>query len=85
MTIAIVVRNAMEDFHCQHLSDEQLRELNPFIRNAIYTALHAQEYRDGENAAASFVVHQQRMIPGYWEPPQLMESYVRMLDRESQE
>jgi len=26
--VAIVVRNAMEDFHCKHLSDEQMKELN---------------------------------------------------------
>ena len=41
--IAIVVRNAMEDFHCKHLSDEQMKELNPIIRNAIYTALYAYD------------------------------------------
>jgi hypothetical protein len=31
--IAIVIRNAMEDFHCQHLSDAQMEELNPIIRS----------------------------------------------------
>jgi len=38
--IAMVIRNAMEDFHCKHLSDTQMKELNPLIRNAIYTALY---------------------------------------------
>jgi hypothetical protein len=33
--IAMCVRNAMENFHCAHLSDEQMSELNPIIRNAI--------------------------------------------------
>ncbi len=37
--IAAVVRNKMEDFHAKHLSDAQMEELNPIIRNAIYTAL----------------------------------------------
>ncbi len=37
--IAIVVRNAMEDFHSRHLIDAQMRQLNPIIRNAIFTAL----------------------------------------------
>ena len=37
--IASYVRDNMEDFHCKHLSDAQMRELNPLIRNAIYTAL----------------------------------------------
>ena len=32
--IAIVIRNAMEDFHHKYLSDEQMKELNPIIRNA---------------------------------------------------
>ena len=39
--MAMVVRNAMEDFHCEHLTDDQMKELNPIIRNAICTALHA--------------------------------------------
>ena len=30
--IAMVVRNAMEDFHCEHLTDEQMMELNPIVR-----------------------------------------------------
>ena len=34
MYIASVVRNAMEDFHGRHLSDEQMKELNPIVRNA---------------------------------------------------
>ena len=37
--IAAAVRNAMEDFHVKYLSDKQMEELNPIIRNAIYTAL----------------------------------------------
>jgi hypothetical protein len=24
--IAMVIRNAMEDFHCQHLTDDQMKE-----------------------------------------------------------
>lgn len=37
--IAAIVRNQMEDFHNKYLSDAQMKELNPIIRNAIYTAL----------------------------------------------
>ncbi|MBC8457308.1 MAG: hypothetical protein H8D67_04845 [Deltaproteobacteria bacterium] len=44
MYIAMVVRNTMEVFHCGHLSDEQMKELNPIGRNAICTALHAFFY-----------------------------------------
>ena len=37
--IAALVRNSMENFHCKYLSDAQMKELNPIIRNAIYTAM----------------------------------------------
>ena len=51
MILAMVVRNAMEDFHCQHLTDEQMRELNPIVRNAIYTGLQAlRHYERSEGA-----------------------------------
>jgi hypothetical protein len=39
MLIALSVRNEMEDFHCKHLSDEQMKELNPIIRQGIYNML----------------------------------------------
>lgn len=80
--IAIVVRNAMEDFHCEHLSDEQMRTLNPLIRNAIATALHAFNHYDREDAARRFLDHQGRCIPSYWEAPELLADYVRMWRRE---
>ena len=35
--IAMVIRNAMEDFHCEHLTDDQMKELNPIVRNAVCT------------------------------------------------
>lgn len=37
--LAAYVRYNLEDFHSKHLSDEQMRELNPLIRNAIFTML----------------------------------------------
>jgi len=33
--LAIVIRNAMEDFPHKYLSDELMKELSPIIRNAI--------------------------------------------------
>jgi len=45
----------MEDFHCRHLSDEQMAELNPIIRNAIYTALYAYHGEKDSKAAVRFV------------------------------
>ena len=37
--IAAYVRYNIEDFHHEHLTDAQMKELNPLIRNAIYTFL----------------------------------------------
>jgi len=75
--IAMVVRNAMEDFHVAHLTDTQMRELNPIIRNAVYTALHAMRQVDSDPASAAFVNFAMRLIPDYWEDPELLSDYVR--------
>jgi hypothetical protein len=77
MYIASVVRNAMEDFHCRHLSDEQMRELNPIIRDAIYTALYAYENYNRSLAAQSFVDFSIRLIPNYWEEPKLTDDFLK--------
>ena len=37
--IAVHVRNGIENFHWKYLSDDNMREINPRIRNAIYTFL----------------------------------------------
>jgi len=78
--IAMVVRNAMEDFHVAHLSDAQMRELNPIIRNAIYTALYAMQFAESDPAAASFVGFALRLIPKYWEEPELLPDYVQTVE-----
>ncbi len=79
--IAMVVRNAMEDFHVHHLSDAQMAELNPLIRNGIYTALHAMEHQD-DAGANGFIEFTRKMIPTYWEPPQLLEDYLALVPNE---
>ena len=70
--ISIVIRNAMEDFHSKHLSDAQMKELNPLIRNAVYTALYTMHYCNDSVRAKQFVDSQVEMIPGYWEEPELL-------------
>ena len=60
--ISIVIRNNMEDFHCKHLSDEQMKELNPIIRNSIYSALKILAV----NPVALYV-YSKMFIPAYWE------------------
>lgn len=76
MFLAMVIRNAMEDFHHSHLSDEQMKELNPIIRNAIYTGLQALRYYDRSEGARSFADFQKMLIPKYWEQPELMTDFV---------
>lgn len=84
--IAIVVRNAMEDFHARNLSDDQMKQLNPIIRNAVYTALHAVRRVEHSPGAKAFFEFQLRLIPQNWEEPELLEDYLATLalkDRES--
>ena len=80
--MAMVVRNAMENFHCEHLSDEQMKELNPIIRNAICTGLHAFTNYERSDAAKRFMDYNLRMIPEHWEPPELPDGYVQMWERD---
>jgi hypothetical protein len=75
--VALNVRNRMENFHCKHLSDEQMKELNPIIRNAVYEALHALLLMtDGKSEpqriyGAMNVGYWLAMVPAYWEAPDL--------------
>ena len=73
--VAIVIRNAMEDFHCQHLSDAQMKELNPIIRNAAYTAMYAYESSEKSEMSKYFVEYHLLSIPKYWEPPELLKGF----------
>jgi len=77
MFLAMVVRNAMEDFHAKHLTDEQMRELNPIVRNAIYTGLQALRHYDRSEGARSFADFQKMVIPKYWKQPELLTDFVK--------
>jgi hypothetical protein len=60
--IAAVVRDKMEDFRCKYLTDAQMQELNPIIREAIYKALvELQENPEGVDW------YYQSYVPEYWE------------------
>ena len=76
MYIAMAVRNAMEEFHHTHLSDEHMKELNPIIRNAICTALHAFQHAGHSDVDRMFVTFHTRCIPKYWEEPVLNDDYI---------
>ena len=60
--IASIIRNQMEDFHCKYLSDGQMKEVNPIIRNSIYTALQLVR----ENPVFLYC-YSKLYVPTYWE------------------
>jgi hypothetical protein len=74
--IAMVVRNAMEDFHCENLSDEQMKELNPIVRDEICTALHAFQNYEDSDVNKKFVNFHVRSILKYWARPVLIDDYL---------
>src|SRR5438105_4942449 len=74
--IAMNVRNAMENFHCENLTDEQMKILNPIIRKGIYEALRAMRMslngtKDQRLIGYSNVAYWLSMIPECWEDPDL--------------
>ncbi len=75
MYIAKVVRDALEDFHVDHIPDEHMKELNMTIRDAICTALYADEHYDDSPGARIFVDEESRTVPYYWEQPKLTEDF----------
>lgn len=79
MLIAMYIRNEMEDFHCQHLSDAQMRELNPIIRNAIATAFYMLRSYGVDEVSTKTLNFQDMLIPKYWEEPQITESFLRFV------
>lgn len=68
--LAISIRNSMENFHVEHLSDKQMAELNPIIRNSVYSALiNIKKAEFGDKKAQSIVDWNCMMLPSYWEEP----------------
>ncbi len=70
--IAMHVRNEMENFHCKYLTDEQMEELNPIIRQAILDALVVENkvIYDAKSPAWQKILSYLIMcIPDYWEIP----------------
>ena len=65
------------------MTDDQMQELNPIIRNAVCTALHAFNHYEQTDAAGRFVDFNLRMIPKYWEEAELLDDYVQLWDRTS--
>ncbi len=76
MLIAMHVRNEMENFHCEHLSDAQMKELNPIICKAIYQTLRQVYFlkkgtRKQQLVAIQNIHYLFLLLPNYWENPDL--------------
>ena len=79
LIIASVIRSTMEDFHVQYLSDPQMKELNPIIRNAAYTALYALKHCSKNALCKNYIEFSRLLIPRYWEPPELLPDFLELL------
>jgi hypothetical protein len=77
--LAMSVRNALEGFHADYLTDAQMAELNPLIRAGIYRALRAlylvTRGRTDQLRGLGLVsvAHFLHLVPSYWEAPGLTE------------
>ena len=66
LLVAIYVRDALEDFHTEHINDAQMKELNMIIRQSLYDIVSIIEDDDRNQKILSYLVAQ---IPDYWEVP----------------
>ena len=70
--IAAYIRSNIEDFHAKHLSDEQMKELNPLIRNAVYTFLKDDADNNFFKISGTCACN----LASYWEDCEYIEAEV---------
>lgn len=67
------VRNEMEDFHSEHLSDNQMKQLNQIVRQAIFDVVSFTNEKPkteiDKKQAAQAIDWLIKMVPDYWEIP----------------
>lgn len=88
--IAVYLRNKIEDFHVKYLSDDQMRVLNPLIRNAVYSFLidfgeHYKEIILPVNAQTIVDYVQKNTVPYLSSqkiPPKAITSYKSLIKTE---
>jgi hypothetical protein len=69
LVVALLVRNALEDFHAANLSNAQMKELNRLIRYTLYEAITQIEVMAGTPEGEEFLAWVVTRIPDYWEIP----------------
>lgn len=83
--IALAVRNGIEGFHSENLNDTQMKELNPLIRDAIYSILFAIAASEKNIQCAQYMDFHIRNIPPYWEEPKLSKDLQQFLKEFSEQ
>ena len=78
--ITAVISNNIQDFQAEHLSDAQMAELNPLIKNSIYTALHSLFKDDRTAIDDQFVETNSATIPDDWDDPTLVKNYTKLFN-----
>jgi hypothetical protein len=87
------VRNCLEELHgggsrldftdsggeYRGLTDEQMALINPIVRNAVADILHALDHME-LSAARKLLGFTGMLVPNYWEPPELTDSYRELLE-----
>lgn len=101
--VAMTIRNNLEAIHgpspltegdgrkCDSLTDEQMAQINPLVRNAVVSALHALveagwmtinlDAKMTSPQAYSYLMFQRLLVPGYWEEPEMTDDYKETRDR----
>jgi hypothetical protein len=65
-----------------YLKDDRvvaMREMNPLIRNGIYTTLQAVKAMKRSRKARDWINMHVLQIPSYWETPELLPGYAKSL------
>ncbi|WP_041368980.1 hypothetical protein [Nakamurella multipartita] len=77
--IAMAVRNALEEIHGggieDSLTDRQMAKINPIVRNAVATTVHAYFAPEDDVKAARWLRFQAMLVPDYWERPRIVDDY----------
>lgn len=90
--IAMHIRNCLEELHgggsrldfsdnggeYRGLTDEQMALINPILRNAVADVLHALDHPELA-AARKLTGFTEMLVPDYWEPSELTDSYRGLL------
>ena len=77
--VSVVLHNKLEDLHAKYLSSTAMDELDPIIRNAVFSAIHVFLLREQSPGAQKYVNNMLRKVPPYWEAPICDNDIVRLL------